>query len=211
MSDGNLLLGAVLANPKENSTRLVYADWLEENGGARGERRAALIRLMCANPKVRLTYDGGWNKLPAREPWPDMRAALYDLLDELLPERFVLHRGFVSQIESTCEQFLKNAAALFLAHPIAAVRLSDRAPLRSGPTRWGWYASFDTTNDEGGPMTPQPHWIGEGIGGFLTGARITRGLPLVRWYATQRRASAALGRACLAFGRAGAARLRARS
>lgn len=42
MSEGDLLLQAVLANPEENSVRLVFADWLEENGEP---ARAELIRL----------------------------------------------------------------------------------------------------------------------------------------------------------------------
>src|SRR5690242_17712150 len=41
MSDRAALLAAICANPDEDTPRLVYADWLEENGQA---KRAAVIR-----------------------------------------------------------------------------------------------------------------------------------------------------------------------
>lgn len=43
-SDGEALFRAVCDNPADDTPRLVYADWLEENG--RGER-AEFIRLQC--------------------------------------------------------------------------------------------------------------------------------------------------------------------
>jgi uncharacterized protein (TIGR02996 family) len=44
MTDGEALLRAVCAAPREDLPRLVYADWLEENG--QGER-AEFIRIQC--------------------------------------------------------------------------------------------------------------------------------------------------------------------
>jgi uncharacterized protein (TIGR02996 family) len=48
MSQGNELLRAILMNPKCDTTRLVYADWLQENGDP---ERAEFIRLQVAGPK----------------------------------------------------------------------------------------------------------------------------------------------------------------
>lgn len=46
MSDEDALIAAIIANPDEDTPRLVYADWLEEHGDAgRGE----FIRLQCRN------------------------------------------------------------------------------------------------------------------------------------------------------------------
>lgn len=42
MTDGEALLKAILAHPEEDTPRLVYADWLQENGQ---EERAEFIRL----------------------------------------------------------------------------------------------------------------------------------------------------------------------
>ncbi|MBA4189924.1 MAG: hypothetical protein C0467_18220 [Planctomycetaceae bacterium] len=44
MSDEDALLAAIIANPDEDTPRLVYADWLDENGQ---EERAEFIRIQC--------------------------------------------------------------------------------------------------------------------------------------------------------------------
>jgi uncharacterized protein (TIGR02996 family) len=44
MSDEEALIRAVLAAPGDGTTRLVYADWLEE----RGDPRAGYLRLLCS-------------------------------------------------------------------------------------------------------------------------------------------------------------------
>jgi uncharacterized protein (TIGR02996 family) len=44
MGDGELLLRAVIASPDEDTPRLVYADWLQENGQ---DERAEFIRVQC--------------------------------------------------------------------------------------------------------------------------------------------------------------------
>lgn len=58
-SDGDALFRAVCENPADETPRLVYADWLEENGHA---ERAEFIRLQCEK----------WNLCPA---YPDVTAA----------------------------------------------------------------------------------------------------------------------------------------
>ncbi len=45
MNDGDALLAAIIANPDDDTPRLVYADWLDENGD---ETRAEFIRVQCA-------------------------------------------------------------------------------------------------------------------------------------------------------------------
>jgi uncharacterized protein (TIGR02996 family) len=45
MNDGDALLAAILANPDDDTPRLVYADWLQERGD---EERAEFIRIQCA-------------------------------------------------------------------------------------------------------------------------------------------------------------------
>ena len=45
MSDDVALLAAIRAHPDEDTPRLVYADWLEEQGGESNVARAEYIRL----------------------------------------------------------------------------------------------------------------------------------------------------------------------
>lgn len=58
-SDGDALFRAVCENPADDTPRLVYADWLEENGRV---ERAEFIRLQCE----------AWNLCPA---YPTVTAA----------------------------------------------------------------------------------------------------------------------------------------
>lgn len=44
MHDRDALVRAIIENPEDDSPRLVYADWLDEHGGA---ARAEFIRLQC--------------------------------------------------------------------------------------------------------------------------------------------------------------------
>jgi len=45
MSDEHALLAAIRANPDEDTPRLMYADWLDEQGGESNTDRAEYIRL----------------------------------------------------------------------------------------------------------------------------------------------------------------------
>src|SRR5919201_2716601 len=47
MPDAASFLAAVCAHPDDDGPRLVYADWLEEQGGAAAHARAEFIRLQC--------------------------------------------------------------------------------------------------------------------------------------------------------------------
>src|SRR5262245_21618304 len=58
-SDGEALFRAVCENPADDTPRLVYADWLEENDQP---ERAEFIRLQCE----------AWNRCPA---YPTLTAA----------------------------------------------------------------------------------------------------------------------------------------
>lgn len=49
MSDEQFLLAAILANPADDTARLVYADWLEENGQ---RERAEFIRVQIELAKI---------------------------------------------------------------------------------------------------------------------------------------------------------------
>jgi uncharacterized protein (TIGR02996 family) len=110
-------LSAVIEAPDEDAPRLVYADWLDENGQA---ERAELIRVQC--------------ELARTEPWTPRHAELSARQKTLLspanveawavplgfhpyPNNF--HRGFVERDCFAPSRFLELAPAVF-----------DRAPLR---------------------------------------------------------------------------------
>jgi uncharacterized protein (TIGR02996 family) len=47
MSDEHAFLNAILANPKDDAPRLVYADWLDERGDDLASQKADFLRLTC--------------------------------------------------------------------------------------------------------------------------------------------------------------------
>ena len=116
MSDA--LLKAVLASPDDDLPRLVYADWLEENGDpARAEFIRAQIEL--ANLP---DHDPRYRQLEDRE---------HELLSEheevWFPERNGLtewewRRGFVDEITAEHEQLMTNEPDAWADHPVTRVR-----------------------------------------------------------------------------------------
>ncbi len=153
MSDGDALLRAILMNPADDVARLVYADWLQENG--HGDR-AALIRLgvEIGGVEMRCQKKG----LPLSHMWPhaeqigplfvsrcrcrpcSLARAEFCVACELAESHgteeemrfaaigagFRRRRGFVSEIRLRLESFMTHAKWLFSAHPIERVTLTDR-------------------------------------------------------------------------------------
>jgi uncharacterized protein (TIGR02996 family) len=139
VSDGEGLLAAILANPDEDVPRLVYADWLEENGQP---ALAGLIRMMVADPTLDFVADkrnfrDTATPLPAWHPhthhrlnlWKGgRRRAIRDVLppcDGWSPETaFDFRRGFVEEITCTAGDWLAHGDALRAAHPVRKVTLT---------------------------------------------------------------------------------------
>jgi uncharacterized protein (TIGR02996 family) len=63
MSESNVFLKAICDNPDDDGPRLIYADWLEENGNL---QRAEFIRVQCALARMRKD-DPQWNRLCEQE------------------------------------------------------------------------------------------------------------------------------------------------
>lgn len=106
--DGARLLAAVLAAPGDDAARLVYADWLLEQGDPRGE----LIQLECA-----LAARPGDEALAARAEQVRVRcAAAFDKLVDDAP--YVTRRGFIDEVTLTVAAYGKRGAALLAAQPI---------------------------------------------------------------------------------------------
>jgi leucine-rich repeat protein SHOC2 len=92
MNNDTAFLQAILASPEDRALRLVYADWLEEQGDARGEL-LRVVEAMRHQPvctaryrKLRLRRDalskgcdGDWLKSMLRVSFPDIRARLEEL------------------------------------------------------------------------------------------------------------------------------------
>jgi uncharacterized protein (TIGR02996 family) len=138
MSDGESLLRAILDEPDEDVHRLVYADWLEENGDS---ARAEFIRAQCALARFHDEGDPFTTGLPAeclraefRAAWlaPLVRVGVSDWQNPFLflnenHTTFLLWRGFVESIhlfgDGGVARFLPHAAALFRLTPVLHLRV----------------------------------------------------------------------------------------
>lgn len=115
MTDTGLsLLAGVLADPRDDAARLVYADWLEERGQPGDRERAEWIRWVVGPPTAAPhTFPAG------------MRAAVDVVLDGFHTARhtvviaprldrvsYGIHRGFVSHVTCSAADWLAHADAL---------------------------------------------------------------------------------------------------
>jgi uncharacterized protein (TIGR02996 family) len=135
MSEGDALLSAICADPADDVSRLVYADWLEETAEPAAVARARFIRLQIA--LARTTPD---------ENYPQREFALAHEIDVLaaqwgrawlteLPapvakavwkQRFgtrAFRRGFVDGVTLCAGVFLEFAPLLFAAAPVTQLHL----------------------------------------------------------------------------------------
>jgi uncharacterized protein (TIGR02996 family) len=114
-------LRAIRAAPESDGPRLVFADWLDENGDA---DRAEFVRVQCA--LARLPADD-----PRRGELADRETGLRDAHGRAwagpvrgLVEEYEFRRGFVEAVTLDARAFLSSADELFRLAPVRRVRLS---------------------------------------------------------------------------------------
>jgi uncharacterized protein (TIGR02996 family) len=121
MSDEDALLAAIIANPDEDTPRLVYADWLDENGQP---ERAEFIRL-----QIRFA-----SSPHERESDPDLVRREHLLLKQmercdpawkLTDGRGQYHRGFVFAARLHATSYARNAEKLFTLAPVRQVGIDE--------------------------------------------------------------------------------------
>ncbi|MCR9201541.1 MAG: TIGR02996 domain-containing protein [Planctomycetaceae bacterium] len=120
MDESSSFLEEVLAAPEDDTPRLIYADWLEEQGSPRGE----FIRVQC--------------ELDALDPLDPRYLDLQFRNEELLAEfgsqwaaelqqnvrKAVYTRGFVDTVTVKARTFLNSGDQLFASFPVRWLRLN---------------------------------------------------------------------------------------
>jgi uncharacterized protein (TIGR02996 family) len=140
MDEQAAFVRAICEQPADDTVRLVYADWLEENGEG---KRADFIRSQIAAANgARVGSMHLWGLLHHSEKWfPDVCGVMgFEwrhwgvMYDEAVHYEhkngrgeFFVRRGLVSEVWLTCAAFLKHAKELFSQHPITAVCLAALA------------------------------------------------------------------------------------
>src|SRR5436190_8785610 len=121
-------LEAVIETPADDAPRLVYADWLEDNGDP---ARAEFIRAQIAREKTP-HYDPQWARLRDRERElekahrAEWLAPLRRLEDRKVKEedRWEFERGFAQRATMSARTFLRHGAALVHSTPLRWLHLT---------------------------------------------------------------------------------------
>ena len=142
LADNKALLRAIAADPDEDTPRLAYADWLDENNEP---KYAAFIRAQIALAGVP-EYDPrgvrAWFGDPDAITGRGFDAFLPDLPDGVVWDQRSFRRGFPWAIEvKTPAAFAAHAAAVFALAPVQALQVSsdfnapppDLTPLTESP------------------------------------------------------------------------------
>ncbi|QEL20528.1 TIGR02996 domain-containing protein [Limnoglobus roseus] len=181
MSDGHALLAAVLASPGDDLPRLVYGDWLEENGEPEW---AAVIRVMCAQPHE-FDADVQVERMGAGRPVPAVTTTLAWLeshaphhLSMLLGGRkcgrvsnerpwvtgcpslglrVEWRRGFIALVQGSIEVVQTHLPRIVARHPVERADATNKEPFRA---EWlgndSLYSWRGITGDDAGPHDLPP-------------------------------------------------------
>lgn len=129
LTDGDLLLRGILAEPADDTVRLAYADWLQENGQ---DARAQFIRVQIELAQLESRY-GPRSRVEgtSESELEDRERELWRVLD--LPAAFpaalrpvtlrYCRRGFVAAVTCSAADWISHARAIRSAHPVTEVTL----------------------------------------------------------------------------------------
>src|SRR4051812_45648719 len=116
-------LQAIVEAPDDDAPRLIYADWLEDQGGDAGAGRAEFIRLQCARARL-----PAWDPTARELAWRERallaeheRAWVGPVRD--LARRWSFRRGFVEEVTLSAGVLLRRGAELFRLAPVRHVHL----------------------------------------------------------------------------------------
>ncbi len=116
MSDRETFLAEILANPEDNTPRLVYADWLTEQGDPQGEfihlqiQRESLPKNSAKSRRLRKRERELLKENELNENWAGLLAAR--------TERYEFRSGFVSFVKVDVINFATAATHMFSRNPV---------------------------------------------------------------------------------------------
>jgi uncharacterized protein (TIGR02996 family) len=128
MTRDEAFLADIREHPKDDGPRLVYSDWLEDNGDP---ERAEFIRLQCRLAPMDWR-DPGYKEMEKRAEtleWKNRERWLAGCPKEVLTgsrRRLTFHRGFVEQAGISLDDFHRYGAILLDLFPIQNLHLQGK-------------------------------------------------------------------------------------
>ena len=109
--------------PDDDQPRLVYADWLEENGD---EPRAEFIRVQCelADPAIADNYDRRDDLFERQEELLQQHGSRWTEPIDAFTMKSVFNRGLIEFVSMKAEAFLKHGHILRKVGPVHSILLS---------------------------------------------------------------------------------------
>lgn len=129
------LLLAIRDNAEDDTPRLAYADWLEEQGDKGAIRYAAFIRGQIGSPDTSIEVVASKKRgvitvrvISGIKGFNPFRQQDLDRFAFVLPHggTFVISRGFPAACEMSCSQWQTHGTAIFARYPIRLAKI-DRA------------------------------------------------------------------------------------
>jgi uncharacterized protein (TIGR02996 family) len=218
-------LADILANPGDDLSRLILADWLDDCGQS---GRASLIRCQIAHPDwfgddacletssypyPQEYLDGlDWLKSDAAKgEFGPIAANRWVWNRERDGVSAVYRRGFIGEVRLTLAEFTEGLVhELFTAYPITVVRLTNREPTRDNATLQGlkgigassfdWWEESDLSSRYQNSLPAALFtwmWVAN------PDSQCVGNPSQLRWleFPTPERAQVALSQACVAYGR----------
>jgi uncharacterized protein (TIGR02996 family) len=154
MTPQQAFLEAIIAAPDDDTPRLIFADWLEENGGSAGAARAEFVRVQCKIATLRhelmsdedcgdVNCPGCQERRTLRQRERELLGSPYGVsgvlivrqprpewvgaLKDILPwdrDSWTFRRGFVEEIELWIGEWVSRGHELRQAAPLRVVRLT---------------------------------------------------------------------------------------
>jgi uncharacterized protein (TIGR02996 family) len=118
-------LQAILADPDDDAPRLIYADWLDEQGES---QRAEFIRVQCALARAP-RHDPAWGELWDRQR--DLIVANGNGWSAALRQfvtNYWCRRGFADEVWLSGQALLAHAATIFAMAPLRTAHVREIGP-----------------------------------------------------------------------------------
>jgi uncharacterized protein (TIGR02996 family) len=123
MTRADAFLQDILAHPDDDAPRLIFADWLEEQGDAGSVARADFIRVQCALASGELSLQQRAELDRQQQKLLEQYGSQWVRSIHRWVRAWEFHRGFIDTVAMSADSFFAHADRLFRRAPIQSLTL----------------------------------------------------------------------------------------